>query len=177
MVDLDLGLVALPSDAALALQRLAADSAAVNASVQGCPSLDAATHAEWAAYYSYLKTFTAQTPVWFFPTAPTDVLTTGYLSEDIIQNQRQLLAWQQRLSTKCTAPPVEDPGALSSTAKLLGQTLGGTASLVPWIAGAVAVVAAAYLGGKVITLLPTAKMRARTNRERERTARYALKRG
>lgn len=144
-----------------------------NASVAACTQLDAATRAQWTAWYSSAQAFCVEVPVLLFPFGANEVLATGSFIDQLELLQRELLAWQQRLSSKCALAPVID---LQAPSILAGLSNPETTKTIQYVAGAAAVIAAAYLGAKVVDLLPSAKQRARTTRERERTARHALRR-
>lgn len=158
-------------DLAAAQQKLCASAASTDAAVQSCASLDAATKTLWSAWYANAQTFCVEVPVWIWASGPHDVLATGAFVDRLELLQKELYAWQQRLSAKCALAPVVDQ---AQTSFGLGDP--ATQKTVQFVAGAAAVVAAAYLGTKVVALVPSAKLRARTARERERTARHALRR-
>jgi hypothetical protein len=164
-------------DLIAAQKTLCSRIAATNTAVAACTQLDAATQSQWGQWYSATTTFCAEVPVLLFPTGTNETLATGAFIDQLELYQRELLAWQQRLSTKCALAPVvplQAPNSISNLfAGLSNPELNRT---IQYMAAAAAVVAAAYLGSQVVALLPSARLRARTTRERERTVRHALRR-
>ena len=154
-------------------KKLCADAAATNAALASCTGLDAVTKASWAAWYTSLQSFCVIVPVWFFATGANEQILTGSLMDQLDTWKRENFAWKQKLAAKCAVGVVVDPNASP-----LSSWLGGaeTARTVQYVAAAAAVVAAAYLGGQFVSLVPSARLRARTTRERERTVRHALRR-
>jgi hypothetical protein len=165
-------------DLIAAQKKLCASTASTNTSVTACTQLDATTQSQWAAWYATTTAFCAEVPVLLLPTGSNETLATGSFIDQLELFQRELLAWQQRLSVKCSLAPVVPLQAPNSVSNLFsGLSNPETNRTIQYVAAASAVIAAAYLGTKVVDLLPSAKTRARAARERERTARYAIRRG
>ena len=96
-----------PDDLQTVQQQLLADAAGVDQTVGACTNLDAPTKASWQAFYQGVKAFGAQSFGWFN--------TTGAAADNAQALQRELYAWEQKLSTACrlTVPafdPTSPPG-------------------------------------------------------------------
>ena len=68
-------------------------------SVNGCTALSASTKASWQAFYAGVKIFTQQSAAW---------VNTGTQADQGQALQRELYAWQQKLSATCplTVPSI-----------------------------------------------------------------------
>jgi len=93
-----------PGEMADAQANLAQSADSVNRSVQACTTLDAATSGSWGEFYSTLKAFTSTKPVAIFAGSG-EAITTGTRADQMQQLANELLAWQDRLSAKCTLAP------------------------------------------------------------------------
>ena len=88
-------------DDIVALQRqLDADLEGTNLSVTACTGLSSAMQASWQAFYASAKAFTQESAAW---------LNTGTQADQGQALQRELYAWQQKLSALCslTVPSVD----------------------------------------------------------------------
>ena len=109
-----------------ALQKqLDADLEGTNTSVGVCPQLNDSMRASWQAFYASAKAFTQSDAAW---------INTGTQADQGQAIQRELYAWQQKLSTTCSlAVPSVDPDKgkpdLASAAKwgalIVGLVAGG----------------------------------------------------
>ena len=89
------------SDIVALQNQLDADLEGTNNSVTACTGLDAATKASWTVFYTSTKAFTTQPAAW---------LNTGTQADQGQALQRELYAWQQQLSAKCSLTvPSLDP--------------------------------------------------------------------
>jgi hypothetical protein len=144
-------------------KQLAADALNTNQTVAGCTNLDPATQTQWASFYAQVNAFTAQTPVWLFAWGANEVLATGTRVDETQALQRELYAWQQKLSTKCTfAAPIVAPGTppgpdFNTSLKYIAITAG-------FLGGA-------YVVARVASLLPSARERERRSVRRYQVAR------
>jgi hypothetical protein len=89
------------SDIVALQNQLDADLEGTNNSVNVCTALDAPTRASWVVFYTAAKAFTQQPAAW---------LNTGTQADQGQALQRELYAWQQQLSAKCSLTvPSLDP--------------------------------------------------------------------
>jgi len=131
-----------PGDLQAVQQQLLADASGVDQTVTGCTGIDAATKASWESFYLGLKAFGAQSFGWFN--------TTSAAADQAQLLQRELYAWEQKLSTTCklTVPmvdPTQTSGAAASSNLMTAVKYGAV------IAG---FVGSAYIVGKTLEWLP-----------------------
>jgi hypothetical protein len=148
----------------LALQlQLATDAQNTNQTVAACTNLDAATQTQWAAFYAQVQTFTAQQPVWLLALGSNQVLATGTRVDETQALQRQLYAWQQKLSAKCAfSAPIVAPGNPP------GPDIN---SSLKYIAITASFLGTSYVVAKIASLLPSARERERRSVRRFKVAR------
>jgi len=81
-------------------KQIDADLEGTNNSVAACPKMSDAMRASWQAFYASAKAFTTADAAW---------LNTGTQADQGQAIQRELYAWQQKLSTICslTVPSVD----------------------------------------------------------------------
>jgi hypothetical protein len=131
-----------PSDLRAVQQQLLADSAGVDQTVAGCPSLDAPTRASWASFYAGVKQFGSIDYGW--------TNTSGAAADQAQLLQRELFAWEQKLSTTCkltvpTVDPTKTAGADAAS---------GLNNALKFGAIAAGFIGSAYIVGKVLDWLP-----------------------
>jgi hypothetical protein len=146
--------------------KLASDATSTNQSVIACTSLDAASRANWQAFYLQVQAFTAQTPVWLFPTASNEVLGSGTRVDETQALQRSLYAWQQKLSTTCAlSAPLVAPGTPDGPSA-------GTVDALKYVAITAGFLGTAYVVARVAALLPSAREREARSARRQKAFRH-----
>lgn len=137
-----------PSDIASQQAQLLANATSTNVLVQSCTALDSATSSAWGTFYQSVQAFCALEPVWAFPIWHNEVYTSGSLADELQSYQVQLVAWQQKLSAKCTSivqtPP---PGGLPNA------TVSAWTPAIKYAAIAAGFVGTAYAIGKLVEAL------------------------
>lgn len=150
-----MGIIVFPGDIASEQKRAQATADGINTAVASCTGLDPALKAQWTAFYQGLTDFTSKAPGWF---PWSDLPTTANAGDTMLTYERELSAWQQKLSAVCPgvvtnfqvfqpSPPIDLPPNALTFAKYLG----------------IAAVAIAVVWGvsRVVPLIPTARMRYR----------------
>src|SRR5271165_4596935 len=126
---------------------LLTDATGIDTSVQNCANLDAGTKASWTAFYAAVQAFCAEKPVWLFPWAAGEVLTTRGLAFEWENLTRELYAWKQLLSTRCTMTVPTNFDPLASPADPASAAIEST---VKYVAVAAVFLASAMVLGKAI---------------------------
>jgi len=107
-----MALIWTAADQSAAQQLLLSNAQGTDSSVQSCTSLDSTDKSSWSTFYQAVQTFCAQVPVDWFPFSTGEVLQTSGLVDQLQAYQRQLYAWQQKLSKTCSiSVPITDPTA------------------------------------------------------------------
>lgn len=133
-----------PGDLHAIQQQLLADASGVDQTVASCAKLDAPTRASWASFYAGIKDYGAIDYGWF--------TTTGEAADRAQFLQRELYAWQQKLSATCKlSVPSVDPNKPPG-----GDDL---ATALKYGAIAAGFVGSAYIVGKVLDWLPKPPVR------------------
>jgi hypothetical protein len=119
--------------------RLGAALDGTDASVRACANLDAATRTSWGLFYATARGFTKEQPGWFG---------LGSMMDRVEKYEAELLSWQQKLSSTCAlGVPLFNPNPPE-----ISQGL-------QYLAWGVGTVAAAYIVGRVISVIPKATKR------------------
>lgn len=89
-----------PSDLQAELDRLAAGLNTFNTAVASCTGIDSTTLAEWNTFYAAASAYASKPASWI-PGWPGTTFTTADAGDTVLAYERELAAWQQRLSTVC----------------------------------------------------------------------------
>jgi hypothetical protein len=136
--------IIFPSDIQAVQQRLGAAASGTDGSVGTCAKLDNATRAAWLSFYSAVQAYVAMKPA-VIPWGSGEVATTGSLYDQGLSYEKELFAWQQKLSGVCAlAVPVFDPTPIASPIN----------DFVKWGAIAAGFLGSAYVVAKVVELIP-----------------------
>lgn len=119
-------------------KQLASDLAGTQQSVAACTKLDSATAASWAAFYQSVLAFTQDDAAW---------VNTGTQADQGQAYQRELYAWQQKLSATCTLTvPSVNPDK--------GKDMSGINTALKWGAVIAGFLGTAYIVGKIAPIVP-----------------------
>lgn len=120
-------------------QDLLGTLAATNIAVTACTALDPTTLGEWQTWYAGAYSFATTDAAW---------LNTGTQADLGQQYQRELYAWQQRLSKTCSiAVPAVDPDKNQPDLTGVNQALRYAAIIAGFLG-------TAYIVGKAVEVLP-----------------------
>lgn len=153
-----MGLIVFASDMEVEMARLKSSAEATNTAAKGC-TLDPVTSSSWDQWYAGVVEFCGRKVVSIrYPWDPPNVLLASANGSDtIIAYEKELTAWQQRLSAKCPSVPSLSPfGGPSGLPDAL--------TALKYVALAAGFVGVAYTVGKLVPLIPSAKMRAARSR-------------
>jgi hypothetical protein len=87
-----------PDQLKTGMSQLLADAQGTDIAVKACTELDAPTTASWGTFLAAVQQFCAQNPVWFFPLASNDVLTTRGLALQWENYEQELISWKMSRS-------------------------------------------------------------------------------
>lgn len=138
-----------PDEMQSAQSALSSSLEGTNTSVTSCAGLDAATRAEWQNFYDTVNAFARQTPVLFaVPWGTNEAVATGTRADQLQGYQKELLAWQTKLSGLPSAKGCSFAPSLAIPSS--GATGDQMTEIVKYGAIALAAVAGAFVVVKVL---------------------------
>jgi hypothetical protein len=147
-----MALIWTAAEQASAQALLLSNAQGTDSSVQACTGISSTDKSSWTTFYTALQGFCAQVPANFFPTG-NEVLQTSGLYDQLEVYQRQLYAWQQKLSKTCSiSVPVVDPTTPPSGVENITKYLaiGAVALGAAWIASSLVSETKLFTLGRVV---------------------------
>ena len=140
-----------PDQLKTGMNQLLADAQGTDIAVKACTELDATAVGSWNVFFDVVRKFCAQNPVWFFPLASNDVLTTRGLALQWENYEQELISWKTLLGKTCSTiaatPSVDLTPKIDPTTTQITNT-------IKYVSIAVIFVAGVYLAGEIAVRIP-----------------------